>query len=102
MKKRHPLQPIVWDGEGTVRFQENPIIRFLQEFAASKGMGLNELHMLRNSNWSKRDWSQFMQLLGYSVSGFGDLSFIPETDVHKADIRAENLRQKCPQDPNLL
>lgn len=68
MKNENPIQPII-DG----RFKENKIVSDLLDFAQSKGFGLNEIAM---KNYSKTDRQQFAQLIGYSVSGYGSLSYV--------------------------
>lgn len=69
---KQPMQPIVLDAQGTVRFQSNAIVRFLVDVAGLKGMDLNALAVMP---FSIEDRNQLAQLIGYSVSGFGDLSY---------------------------
>jgi hypothetical protein len=68
----HPLQPIVTDDNGTKRFKENSIVRFLKE---NSSLDLNDLSKLP---FPREDWEQFAQLIGYSVSGFLDLSYVSD------------------------
>lgn len=68
----HPLQPIVTDDNGTKRFKENAIVRFLKE---NSSLDLNALSKLP---FPREDWEQFAQLIGYSVSGFLDLSYVSD------------------------
>lgn len=67
----HPMQPLIVDDSGVVRFKRNAIIdRLFHERAID----------LRLDTVPIEDVEQFWQLLGYSVSGYSDLSFIrPET-----------------------
>ena len=78
-------QPILLDEHGTPRFKGNKIVRFLLD------AGPFDMNKLRMMPWSEEDYSEFCQLIGYSVSGFGELSTpIPE-DVEKADEIADEL-----------
>lgn len=40
-----PMQPLVIDAHGTLRFKENPIVRALLDYATEHGYGLNEIAM---------------------------------------------------------
>jgi hypothetical protein len=51
-------------------------------------MSLNELAAMP---FKKGDREQFAQLIGYSVSGFGDLSCARKKTVQKADAKAAAL-----------
>lgn len=90
MKKnqKHPMQPIAKDDDGIVRFKPNKIVLFLLDWARTRGMDLNTLAMIP---FDDDDRQQFAQLIGYSVSGFGDLSYVPRDIVAKADKEAEKL-----------
>lgn len=67
---KHVNQNIVKDEHGTLRFQENKIVSFLLERG---GFDLNDLACM---DFSKEDRIQFAQLIGYSVSGWGTLSYV--------------------------
>lgn len=71
-KAYHPLQPLVRDTNGIVRFKENEIVRALLDSQGrnSGGLDMNQLAMM---NFSREDREQFAQLIGYSLSGFGEL-----------------------------
>jgi len=90
----YPMQPLVVDKSGTIRFQENKVVRFLLD---NGGHDLNKLWiMLHSKNFSLDDMEQFYQLIGYSVSGFGEISDFRDETVAKADELAKNLyRQWC-------
>jgi hypothetical protein len=66
----HPRQPIHLDVHGVIRFRRNAIVRFLLD---QYRPGLNELAM---RPFRPTDWAQFMQLLGYSVSGYQELDSV--------------------------
>ena len=74
----HPIQPLYKDDHGVIRFKENKIVCFLVE-----RYGLNELSSL---TFPDEDWEQLAQLIGYSLSGFGDLSYVRDTTCEAAEI----------------
>lgn len=74
---KHPIQPLAPDEHGTIRFKENKIVDFL-----AKQFGLNELAAL---GFPREDWEQLAQLIGYSLSGFGDLSYVRDSTWETAD-----------------
>jgi ribosomal protein S27AE len=78
----HPMQPLVVDEHGTVRFRENAIVRYLLD-----NNGKLDLNKLTFVGFSNDEWEQFAQLIGYSVSGFGSLSYV--RDETYAQARAE-------------
>lgn len=93
-KREQPMQPIYIDNKGVARFQSNKIVDWL--FVTQK-ISLNEISaMCQNSKIPKVDQMQFWQMLGYSVSGFGDLSFADKEVVAQADAITEELMQKAP------
>lgn len=97
MKKKHPMQPVVWDGAGVIRFQGNPIVRYLLDEASAKGIDLN--HLARQSGFSRHDWEHFAQLIGYSVSGWGSLNYVSDEAYARAEEKCDALREKHPSDP---
>jgi hypothetical protein len=86
----HPMQPVVLDERGTPRFKENKIVSYLLELCRTKG--IFDLNMLAILPFDVEDRVQLMQLIGYSVSGAGDLSFMPEALITEADAAAEALK----------
>lgn len=84
----HPMQPLIIDEHGTVRFKKNEIVRVLLD------TGVLDMNKLAVLNFSREDREQFAQLIGYSVSGFGDLSYVSKESVRIADIRAARLLPK--------
>ncbi len=72
---KNPIQPLVQDAHGTLRFKENAIVRHLLDWAQPRGMGLNELSCL---DFSDDDHQQFAQLIGYSLGGYGDLNVVDD------------------------
>jgi hypothetical protein len=93
---KHPMQPIGWDGADdrteVIRFKENKRVSLLLE---TSSLTLNEIaYMLKKGMADRDDWLQLMQLIGYSVSGIGDLSEIPEEFVKEADAIAEQVYKR--------
>lgn len=67
---RHPIQPLVDDGDGVLRFKSNAIVKALLDTGK---LTMNDLAVL---NFTDEDREQFAQLIGYSVDGFGSLSYV--------------------------
>lgn len=68
----HPQQPTYIDDQGVLRFKENEICRYLIDHG---NIDLNDLARL---HFKREDRQQFAQLIGYSVSGYGGLSYVCE------------------------
>lgn len=101
-KIRHPMQPVIWDGKGVVRFQPNPIVQFLLKFASDNGCTLNELaYMSEDEGWTRNDWEHFAQLHGYSVSGWGSLSYVRDATWERAEAKQRALLERQPTDPGM-
>jgi hypothetical protein len=79
MNTKHPIQPLVTDDRGTVRFKANAIVRHLLDHG---GIDMNQLASL---DFSDEDRMQFAQLIGYSVSGFGELSYVDDETYGSAE-----------------
>lgn len=74
----HPVQPLVTDKDGIVRFKANAIVRFLLD------RGSIDLNQLACTPFSQEDWVQFAQLIGYSLCGFGDLPYVDDDHYERA------------------
>ena len=88
MSKRQPMQPVVVAADGTIRFKQNQIVSDMLELCQKHGLDLNEIAM---RDYDKDDRSQLMQLIGYSVSGYGSLSCARAKHLMRADEKAESL-----------
>jgi hypothetical protein len=90
---KHPVQPLEKDKHGTIRFKSNPIVRLLLDDGK---YDMNRLAMLP---FSDEDREQFAQLIGYSLSGFSDLSYVSDETYDRA---ADQLNQEADQksEPN--
>lgn len=92
MSRKQPMQPIVWDDRGNIRFQGNKIVQWLVD---QKKIDLNAIFVAGiEQQWPIPDLEQFWQMLGYSVSGFGDLSFVRRETVNKADEIADRMLKR--------
>lgn len=85
---RQPVQPLTVTEHGTTRFQENKIVRYMLDLCTEKGIfDLNDIGRLGCEGFfNQADQEQFAQLIGYSLSGFGELNYVSD---HTYD-RAEN------------
>ncbi len=100
-KKRgkHSMQPVVWDGKGVIRFQENPIVRFILD------NGPHDMNTIARASaeqrWTRADHSHFAQLTGYSVSGWSGLGYVSDREFDRADKRRQKVLATAPDDPAL-
>ena len=77
--KPHPIQPLQLDEKGVLRFKPNAIVRYLLDHG---GIDMNHLAL---RNFTVEDQEQFAQLIGYSLSGFGELSYVRDETYNSAD-----------------
>lgn len=94
MSARHPIQPLETDYHGVVRFKRNAIVESLLE------AGPLDLNDLAELTFSREDREQFAQLIGYSLSGFGDLSYVSDETYEaaaamSADPALGSLQARC-------
>jgi hypothetical protein len=78
---KHPIQPLEEGCDKVIRFKKNAIVKYLLEHAEKHGCNLNDL---RDMGFSKEDHQQLAQLIGYSLGGYGDLSFVDAESYHAA------------------
>lgn len=98
-----PMQPVEFDEYGVARFKRNEIVNYLLRWCASKNgaVGYHEdtsgpapdLNQLATMDFTREDWTQLAQLSGYSISGFGELSYVSDEDYAKAEQALEALRE---------
>ena len=65
---RNPIQPLAEDEHGTMRFKPNKIVQYLLD------NGTHDMNSIAIEGFSDDDREQFAQLIGYSLSGFGELN----------------------------
>lgn len=70
--KSHPIQPLAHAESGVLRFQGNAIVRHLLD------AGPFDMNDLARLEFSKQDREQFAQLIGYSLSGYGELPYVSD------------------------
>lgn len=85
--KPHPIQDLNFDEHGTLRFRENKIVRDVLDFSSERGFSMNQIAV---GGYSRADRVQFAQLIGYSLGGFGDLSYVNGDDYAAATAKAES------------
>jgi len=73
-----PMQPIVKDCNGVERFRSNAIVRYLLD------MGPFDMNHLGILTVSPEDRMQFAQLIGYSLDGYEELSYVTDESYEEA------------------
>ena len=84
---RHPIQPLALDELGVLRFQKNQIVSDLLDHASQHGMDLNTIAW---KPYSVEDRRQLSQLIGYSLDGYGGLSYVDDASFDTASEMAES------------
>jgi len=84
---KHPIQPLANDKQGVLRFKPNKIVEFLAE---------GKLNELARMDFPQEDWEQLAQLIGYSLAGYGSLSYV--TDETYATAEAMSKRKKLTEE----
>jgi hypothetical protein len=87
-KVPHPLQPVYLDENGTARFKSNAIVRFLLD------AGPFDMNKLAEMPFTDKEREHFAQLIGYSISGFGELSYVSDETYSAADKALTKLVKK--------
>lgn len=97
-----PIQPLIEDEHGVIRFKPNAIVQHLLD---NGGIDLNQIAAL---DFSREDREQFAQLIGYSWSGACDLGYMTDevldaaeamrkSGAPEAECRAATLRSQIEQ-----
>ena len=86
---KNPIQPLSKDEQGVVRFKENVLVRALLDHGQDTGLGLNELARKFYTPDHADDWQQLAQLIGYSLSGYSDLSYVSDNAYGAAAMMAD-------------
>jgi hypothetical protein len=92
-----PMQPVYRSKSGVIRFRKNAIVdalvdrdtergRVYPDFPARSDGGLNWIAMQR---FSQADQEQLAQLIGYSISGYHELSYVSDESAERASLRAK-------------
>lgn len=83
-KLEHPIQPLGIDEHGVLRFKSNAIVKELLDFASSIGFDMNTIAAHVHSDEDRR---QFAQLIGYSLSGYSELSYVTNGNYELARLK---------------
>lgn len=75
---KNPIQPLIVDAHGVIRFKENKLVRALLDHGQTTGFGLNEMTRKFCAPEHADDWRQLARLIGYSLSGYGELSYVTD------------------------
>lgn len=84
-----PIQPLYVDEHQVQRFEQNKIVRRLLDEGP---FDMNDID--RWQDISDEDREQFAQLIGYSLSGFGELSYVKDDTYDIAERMAEGEDQE--------
>lgn len=76
-----PMQAVITDDRGVLRFKANTLVRALLDHGKETGLGLNELAQQEHC---AEDRMQLAQLIGYSLSGYGTLSYVTDASYEQA------------------
>jgi hypothetical protein len=96
-----PMQPVVQDAHGVLRFRKNAIVctlldrdtergRVYPDFPARSDGGLN---WTGTQGFSQADEEQLAQLIGYSISGYHELSYVSNESAARASTLAHKVMQ---------
>ena len=77
-KAKHPVQPLYKAKDGMARFKENAIVQLLLDRGK---FTMNDIAYL---DFSQEDREQFAQLIGYSLRGFSELSYVSDETYEAA------------------
>lgn len=80
----HPMQAIIVDENGVHRFSANAICRYLID------KGSLNLNDIAGREFPPEDRRQFAQLIGYSLSGYSELSYVDDISYETACLKAQD------------
>lgn len=88
-----PMQPIVRDALGVVRFRQNRIVRHLLDLCGEKGLcDLNLIGVMAGQgHFSVDEQVQFAQLIGSSLSLLSEQSYVSDRVIDAAEAEAKRL-----------
>lgn len=88
--EEEPMQPVGIDANGTHRFLENRIVRDLLN--THPAIDMNEIAgSAACGHYSQAEQRQFAQLIGYSVNGYMNLSYVNDESYFRAAERLDTL-----------
>jgi len=80
-----PIQPIINDEQGRPRFVTNRIVETLLD---SGELDMNALAVM---DFTDEEREQFSQLIGYSLGGFGELSYVSDQAYTAAVLMSQGM-----------
>ena len=80
---KNPIQPLANDEHGVLRFRANRIVQHLLDTHPTCDM-----NSLACMDFTDDDRQQFAQLIGYSLSGYGSLSYVDDEAYDAATAQA--------------
>lgn len=90
MRTTHPIQPLITDPHGVLRFKANAIVQHLLDTHPTVDM-----NTLARGAFTDEDRQQFAQLIGYSLSGYSDLrSYVSDEAYSAAAHLADDLDER--------
>ena len=75
LAKSKPMQPLTDN-----RFKENKIV----SYCLDNNNNNTDMNKIATMNFSVEDREQFAQLIGYSLGGYGDLSYVTDESYYRA------------------
>ena len=94
MKDPQPMQPVIKDDDGVLRFRENAIVRYLLDLARKHKIA--DLNSLAELPFCQEDREQFTQLIGYAITGYHELPYVSNASAKQASVLAHAI------DPNAV
>lgn len=86
---RNPIQPLLKDENGAARFKENEIVRYLLD--SHPKVGMNDIACM---DFSDDDRRQFAQLIGYTLAGYGELSYVDDDSYAAACLMSGGMTEE--------
>ncbi len=83
--RQQPMQPVERDANGVLRFRGNAIVRYLLDHG---GIDLNKLATI---DFPQEDREQLAQLIGYSICGYHELSYVSDDSAAHASLLAKKV-----------
>lgn len=79
LREASEMQTILKTDDGMIRFRQNKIVNFLLD------AGPFDMNALAMMEFSAEDRMQFAQLIGYSISGYSELSYVSDESYEIAE-----------------
>jgi len=94
-----PMQPVALDAHGVLRFRQNAVVRALLDQDTESGRTYPDwparsdggLNWVATQEFSQADQEQLAQLIGYSISGYHELSYVSDASAARASARGAKI-----------